>query len=488
MPTRYFFGFAFLLLGVFALVPTSAYAATIVYEYNATTGSSNGTPNFAVGSGEVPVSTVTASSTIEFDQIQFPLWLGGINNADEYATAGDIRMNVYFSADGTALTTLIASSDWEDATVMFPHPQSCNANTCQPNTGGEYISVSLGGFKEFNFPSDVTLNAGGAKYVFTIETDSFNCSDTAFPGFSCSSFTRGGAYDNAGSLSPYEIESWSGGAPANKRQYIRLIGDAVGPPPPTTEFNEVIDYIYDPVLDNTFGTSTVGARFSIAEPDFISAIGVKLRGPLGNVLWDDSISPTVAGTYDVSTEYYFDVSGAYELVAYFVQDGNEIINPVSVYITVNVPEWVFDPVTGDLVPAASTTIATSTLTNFKIDCPDDVLVGSLCKLAVGLFIPKATSIQGIQGAFNGVMAKAPFSFFTQSKTVLDAFKVGSAQTGGSLALTLYGSEIQVVSSSTASALGVDNGMIDFLKGIMVVGLWLMLAWYLYWRIASIFGV
>jgi len=272
---------------------------------------------------------------------------------------------------------------------------------------------------------------------------------------------------------------------------VNTDADDLGDPvePPTTEFNEVIDYIYDPVLDNNFGTSTVGASFSIAQFDWLDGMGVELRGPLGNILWSDELSPDENGIYDITTDYYFDVSGAYELQAYFIRDtGERVNNLVSVYITVNVPQWAFDPVTGDLVPAASTTIATSTLTNFKVDCPDDLLVGSLCKLAVGLFIPKASSIQGIQAAFYGLMGKAPFSFFTQSKTVLEAFRVGSAQTGGSLSLTLYGSEVQVVSSSTASALGVDSGMIDFLKGIMVVGLWLMLAWYLYWRIASIFGV
>jgi len=168
--------------------------------------------------------------------------------------------------------------------------------------------------------------------------------------------------------------------------------------------------------------------------------------------------------------------------------GERVNNPVGVYITVNVPEWVFDPVSGDLVPAASTTIATSTLDNFKVECPDDVIAGSLCKVAVGLFIPKASSIQALQASFNSMMTKAPFSFFTQSKTVLDAFRVGTEATGGTLELTLYGSQIDILSASTTNNIGVSTEVIDFLKGVMIVGLWLMLAWYLYWRIASIFGV
>lgn len=329
--------------------------------------------------------------------------------------------------------------------------------------GGVAASLPAGtGYMTVYFDSPVAVSAGQSVHV------GISGDENTFSGNSTT--VRGYPYTSANNI--YRVLEWS---PA-------IV-------PPTTDFNEVIDYIYDPVLDNSFGTSTVGATFSIAEPDWLTSFGFDLRGPLGNILYTGSSTTAVPATVDVDVEYYFDTSGAYELVAWFIDDsGNKIINPVSVFITVNVPAWVFDPVTGDLVPEASTTIATSTLTNFKIDCPDDVLVGSLCKLAVGMFIPSTSAIQGLQASFYSLMDKAPFSFFTQSKTVLDAFRTGSAQTGGSLALTLYGSEIEVVSSTTASSLGVDSGMIDFLKGIMIVGLWLMLAWYLYWRIASIFGV
>jgi hypothetical protein len=261
------------------------------------------------------------------------------------------------------------------------------------------------------------------------------------------------------------------------------------PETPTTDFNEVTDYIYDPVLDNNFGTSTVGASFSIPKPDWLSSIGVELRGPMGNVLWVATTTPVEATNYELDTDYYFGVSGSYELKAFFVRDtGERIDNPVSVYITVNVEEWVYDPVTGDLVPEASTTIATSTLTNFKIECPDDLLVGSLCKLAVGLFIPKVSSIQGMQTSFGNLMSKAPFSFFTQSKTILEAFRVGAASSGGTFSLNLYGSSVPIVSAENATGIGLTSDIINFFKMIMTVGLWLMLAWYLYWRIASIFGV
>lgn len=257
---------------------------------------------------------------------------------------------------------------------------------------------------------------------------------------------------------------------------------------PTTEFNEVVDYIYSPDLNNAFGTSTVGAHFSIPEPTWIDSIGVDVIDPLGDVVLNITSSADDVALYGLFDDYYFDTTGAYEILAYFVQDGNRINNPTSLLFTVNSPEWVFDPVTGNLVLQSTTTIATSTLDAFNVDCPTGFIIGDLCKFAVGFFIPNASSIQALQASFNGMMAKAPFSFFTQSKTILDAFRTSEVSAGGSFSLTLYGENVPIVSTTTAASVGLNSDIIDFFKSIMIVALWLMLAWYLYWRIASIFGV
>lgn len=262
--------------------------------------------------------------------------------------------------------------------------------------------------------------------------------------------------------------------------------------PPTTDFNEVVDYIYDPNLDNTFGTSTVGAIFSIAEPDWVSSIGYDLIDPTGVVVDTDFVNDPVAGTYNIAKEYEFDTTGVYTVRAWFIQetaDGYQRIeNPVSLSIIINVPTWSFDPVTGDLVPTASTTIATSTLTYFKVECPEDIIIGGLCKMAVGFLIPNVGAIQGVQASFYNLMAKAPFSFFTESKAVLDSFRTTGASTGGSLTLNIFGEEVSVISTTTAATIGLDENELDGLKDIMAILMWMMLAWYLYWRIASIFGV
>lgn len=397
-------------------------------------------------------------------------------------TGADITTEVIDT--GTALTVPWDNPLIDGCSGNPPGFRDCGGFRITRQSDGAVIN-GAGGLRDDNLWANYSAEANG--YVRTDVYSSY-ATWTSSPGPG-----NGDYYYEIISGPGYNNGDPSGSHTAPTVAYFRYTlssGTPVIPPPaPTTDFNEVIDYIYDPVLDNSVGTSTVGARFSIPEPTWVTSVGFDLRGPLGNVLYTGSSSPTVPSSFDVSTSYYFDSAGAYELVAWFISDtGIKTLNPVSVYIVINAEPWVFDPVTGDLVPISSTTIATSTLTEFKVDCPDDVLVGSLCKLVVGMFIPSTSAIQSLQASFYGLMAKAPFSFFTQSKTVLEAFRVGTAATGGSLSLTLYGSEVDILSASTSANIGVDSGVIDLLKGVMIVGLWLLLAWYLYWRIASIFGV
>jgi len=295
-----------------------------------------------------------------------------------------------------------------------------------------------------------------------------------------------GTYYVVPTTQAYSARGYLKGNAAQTQTYV-IVNNA-GPEPPTTDFNEVIDYIYDPNLDNSFGTSTVGALFSIPEPTYIDSIGVELRDPNGTVVWNDTLSPTTAGTYSISDDYNFDVSGAYELTAYFIQEGVKINNTVGLFILINTPVWTTDPVTGDFVPQASTTIATSTLDNYKLTCPDDLLVGGICKLALGLFFPKTTSIQGVQASFNALMTKAPFSFFTQSKAVLDAFKTVGEGTPATYSVTYNDVTSPFISPEILATIGLNEERLDYIKFVIRVALWILLAWYFYTRIASIFGV
>lgn len=335
------------------------------------------------------------------------------------------------------------------------------------------------------YETPVTLTASGY-YTFTFD-DPRTIATGSSPYFVLSKTST--VFDSTGVTQP--LQANTGQQAGNAFMY--WYWDATPPSgEASTEFNEVIDYVYDPNLDNSFGTSTVGAIFSIAQPDWVSSIGYDLVDPTGVVVDTDFVNDPEAGTYTIAKEYDFDSTGVYTLRAWFIQETGSgyqrVDNPTTLSIIINVPSWVFDPVTGDLVPAASTTIATSTLLAFKVDCPDDIIIGSVCKLLVGFFVPSLASIQGVQGSFANLMTKAPFSFFVQSKAILDGFRITDNALGGSFSLNLYGSDIDIVSSSTAASVGLDSGALTFFKLIMTVGLWLMLAWYLYWRIASIFGV
>lgn len=274
-----------------------------------------------------------------------------------------------------------------------------------------------------------------------------------------------------------------------------LVYDGPLPPDPaTSDSNEVLRYIYDPDLNNNFGTSTIGAEFSIAHPDWIDFVGVSLASPSGTVVWTSSTTVATSSTFSITTEYGFNESGVYLLAVVWAQTVNGTqnitINPTVLRIPINVPNWQPDPVTGNLINTASTTIATSTLNMFRVDCPDSFIVGDLCKVIVGFVIPNYASIQNLQSSFSNLLTKAPFSFFTESKLVMEAVRTGVS--GGSqystLSLTFFGVTSDVISTSTLESIGVGTTEINFFKSLMVVGMWILLAWYLYWRIASIFGV
>jgi len=264
------------------------------------------------------------------------------------------------------------------------------------------------------------------------------------------------------------------------------------PAPVQTQYNEVLNYIPSEGVNISVGSTTVGAVFSITDPDFVEYIGYRLFDVNNNVVYDATTTPNIEGLYEISVEYNFTSAGTYEGHAYFAQIVGEdpenvweIDNPEAQTILVDVEQWTVDEF-GQFSQNPATT-SSSTISNVSLDCGEG-FTGSVCNLAARLFIPSATAIGGIRVAFNELIMKAPFSFFTESKNILDAVKTGSASTGGTLSLNFYGQSVDILSTTSAASVGVQSSQINFLKFLMEVGLWILLAWYLYWRIASIFGV
>lgn len=261
------------------------------------------------------------------------------------------------------------------------------------------------------------------------------------------------------------------------------------PDEPTTEFAEVLSYIPETGFSTSTGTTTIGANFSVPNPEVVSYVGYRLYSPSSVVLYEATTSTAIEGLYQIQFDYNFTDSGVYQGHAFFAQDYEgtiwEVDNPTVQQILVDVEEWTITP-GGQFVNNQSTT-STSTLSSLTLDCSELGWASSVCNLVATIFIPRPTSIQLVQSSWSSVLNKAPFSFFTESKRVLDSFK-GTNSSGGTLSLSFYGETADIISTTTAAAVGFTSTSLTFVKTLIAVGLWLLLAWYLYWRIASIFGV
>jgi len=270
--------------------------------------------------------------------------------------------------------------------------------------------------------------------------------------------------------------------------------DPIGPPPPTGDLNEVIRYYPGFNYATSTGTTTIGAKFSIAHPEWISAIGFELSGStdtsasttiaIVSTILSTSTPITVAGTYEFTKDYNFTSGGYYTVQAFFVQNGQKIYNTTQGTVLINyTPPNITVGNDGQFHFNGTTTVATSTYEALHIDCGDTVIVSSICKLAVAFVIPDPSAIQGVKDNFNALLTRAPFSFFGDSKRLLDSLTTTSSATGGTFSLQLYGSNVPIISTTTAATVGLGTTAINGLKTLMIIGLWILLAWY---RILRIF--
>jgi len=228
------------------------------------------------------------------------------------------------------------------------------------------------------------------------------------------------------------------------------------PSTPLSDLNEVIRYWPDVGVATSTGTTTVGAQFSIGHPEWISYVGYKLIGYDGTILYNATTSDFGTSTFSLTTDYNFTTPGVvYTGHAYFAQDVEgttwEVDNPSIQQISVDNPNWDVDPTTGRFSQNTSTT-STTTAANLSLDCGTG-FAGSVCNLVAKLVIPSPGSLSSVKSNFAAVLAKAPFSFFTQSKAVLDSFKPTGATTGGTFSLNLYNSDIAIISTTTAALVG-----------------------------------
>lgn len=267
-----------------------------------------------------------------------------------------------------------------------------------------------------------------------------------------------------------------------------------GPPPPTGDLNEVLNYIPATGVSTSTGITNVGVNFSIAHPDWITYFGYRIYAPNGSVVYNATSTAPVAGQYTLSTAFNFTQKGNYAGHAYFAQQVGSTTSNVwetdgatIQQILVGVTQWTVDA--NGVFAQNQATTSTTTIPNLNIDCGSG-FSGSVCNLAATLLIPSGSAVSGLENAWGLMLTHSPFNFFTDSRNLLIAFAAGSttAANGGTFSLNLYGKDIPIISTTTAATVGVGSTQLSFLKFLTATGLWVLVAWYIYWRIASIFGV
>jgi len=256
----------------------------------------------------------------------------------------------------------------------------------------------------------------------------------------------------------------------------------------TSGWAEVTGYIPSPGVATSTGITTVGANFAIPTDAQIEYVGYKILSNQSTVLFNETATTTEAGNYTIDTDFNFTQSGLYTghaYFAYYIGDTLwEVDNPTIQQILVNVTQWTINP-DGSFTQNPATT-STTTLPNASFNCGDG-FTGSICNMVALLVVPKSSSIDNVKGNFNQIMGKAPFSFFTESKNVFAAFN-NKTVAESSLGFHFFGEDIDFISTTTADSIGLTEPRRESLKTLMTVGIWILLAWFLYWRIASIFGV
>lgn len=249
--------------------------------------------------------------------------------------------------------------------------------------------------------------------------------------------------------------------------------------------NTVAAYLPSQNVATSSGVTTLGALFSVADFDAIDEIAYFLIDVNGNTVGFASSSPSSVGYFELTDDVSLSAGYYRGRGIIFTEAGGQIYPALDQIIAVDV-----EPVTvlsDGSFSFNNATTSTSTLSELTLNCGDG-FIGSVCNLFETIIIPSPSSIGQVQNSWNGVLQNLPFSLFTEARNLLLAFQTGSAETGGNFSLELYGETVPIVSTSTAASVGLDSGAIDFLKFMMTIGLWILLAWYLYWRIASIFGV
>lgn len=137
---------------------------------------------------------------------------------------------------------------------------------------------------------------------------------------------------------------------------------------------------------------------------------------------------------------------------------------------------------------ASGVSTTTPFSDVTLECdPDDPFwERSICNVGVLLFVPSQASVQALDSGMTGLLAKQPFSAYTEFKTAWDDATQSTTTPDSSLTLTFYGEESDIISTTSfASVIGGDSAW-DIMRYIIAIGLWIAFGYYAFTRISKFF--
>lgn len=198
-----------------------------------------------------------------------------------------------------------------------------------------------------------------------------------------------------------------------------------------------------------------------------------------------------SGILNFSTSTLLVDGNQYRWGIFIYDENNSIIDSANpFFFTVVTPPY--SPYTPDesgwpfgTTPAG--TSSTSTLAELTLECDGPFFSRSICNLAVLLFVPSQNSINQLLGSLDQITTKQPFSAFNEFRTGWNTATKNPTTTSTFLNLDLYGEDIEVVSTTTLNTILGDNGTtLNFLKGLVTIGLWIFLGWFLFTRVKNLF--
>jgi len=170
---------------------------------------------------------------------------------------------------------------------------------------------------------------------------------------------------------------------------------------------------------------------------------------------------------------------------------SEIIDATDLsFFTVEVPPYTpFVPgETGyNYGPLPAGTTSTSTLAGLTLECDptDGFFSRSVCNLAVLLFVPSQTSLAQLNANINSLFMKQPFSAIVEFRTAWNTTVRNPTVVPQSLALTFYGEETDILSTSTLAGVAGSNALTT-IRFLEVVGLWIAFAWFAFIKAKNFF--